>query len=147
MVSVHRFLGTTRFFRLIAAATTGCAMLVSLGCGGDSGPERFDVSGKVTLDGGPLSSGQIVFEPDATAGNSGPSGYADIVDGEYDTANAKGTVGGAQIVRITGESAGANLRIREYQTTVDLGSESSTQDFNVPREAAETFDPSSVPAA
>jgi hypothetical protein len=146
MVTNDKSVDTTRFLRSIAAVTAACAMLVSLGCGGQSGPKRFDVTGKVTLDGSPLTSGQVIFEPDAAAGNRGPAGYAEIDNGEYNTAKGKGTVGGAHIVRIRGES-GANLRIREYETRVDLGSQSSTQDFDVPGNVAETFDPSSVPAA
>jgi hypothetical protein len=145
MVFRDGFSGRPKFLRSIVAAAVACAMLITMGCG-ESGPKRFHVSGKVTLDGSPLSSGQVVFEPDATAGNRGPTGYAEIVNGEYDTAkNGKGTVGGAHIVRIMGESA--NLRTREYQTKVDLGSQSSTQNFDVPGDAAEKFDPSSEPPA
>ena len=51
------------------------------GCGGSG----HRISGKVTLDGKPVPAGKIYFIPDTAKGNSGPTRYADIVDGAYDT--------------------------------------------------------------
>jgi hypothetical protein len=120
-----------------------------IGCdGGGSGPERFDLSGAVNFDGKPVPFGQIVFEPDSSAGNSGPQGFAEIRDGKYDTkAGGKGTVGGAHVIRITGsegesrdENNPAEVLFSDYETTADLPKEDSTKDFDVPPDAA-TFGP------
>ena len=54
-----------------------CPALV--GCG-PSGPVTYEVSGKITLDGKPVSSGEIVFR---TADGSAASWAGRIVDGRY----------------------------------------------------------------
>ena len=44
-----------------------------LGCsGGRDGPERFELNGKVTVDGVPVLSGMLAISPDTKKGNSGP---------------------------------------------------------------------------
>ncbi len=128
---------------LVAIAFAGLLIYCS-GCGGGGdGPERFDVSGKVTFNGNAVPAGQIVFEPDAEAGNSGPAGHATISEGAFDTAtDGRGTVGGPHIVRITGlsgpaDSAGIKPLFREYQTKADLEKKASTASFDVPASAAE----------
>ena len=90
--------------------------------------------------------GQIVFEPDRSAGNSGPQGFAEIRDGKYDTTTGKGTVGGVHIVRISGYEGGAAGGVSEegsetegsatelfagFQTNADFPKEASTMDFAV----------------
>ena len=82
-------------------------MLV-LGCSGSSGPPRYPVEGSVTYDGKPVPAGQIVFEPDSTAGNQGPASYATIDHGRFATPRGKGTVGGPHRVRITGTDGQAS---------------------------------------
>ncbi|VAX39908.1 hypothetical protein MNBD_PLANCTO02-1801 [hydrothermal vent metagenome] len=82
-----------------------CATLFITGCGGgaEKGPERFDVSGTVTFEGKPVYRGTIIFSPDATKGNSGPQGAAEITEGKYNTSKkGKGIVGGAHIITIKG---------------------------------------------
>ena len=116
------------------------------GCGGPSGPATYDLSGNVTLDGKPVPGGQIVFEPDRTAGNSGSQGFAEIRDGKYDTTTGRGTVGGAHIVRISGHEGGpaggaseagsetegsVTALFSDFQTKADLPKEPSTMDFEV----------------
>jgi hypothetical protein len=55
-----------------AAVLTVCAGLLAAGCGGPP-PEKFvTVSGRVTVGGKPLSTGQIGFVPDESAGNPHP---------------------------------------------------------------------------
>jgi hypothetical protein len=76
--------------RLLFAA----ALLALLGC---SGPPRTTVSGKVTFDGQPLASGQIVFEPQGT----GRLGIAQISAGAYTMPAEHGPTAGAYVVRIT----------------------------------------------
>ena len=125
--------------------------VVLAGCG-ESGPTRQRVSGKVTFDGKPVPAGQIVFEPDASAGNKGPAGSADISDGQYDTQAAGiGTVGGAHLVRITGlegkptGDARVNPLFNTYETKVDLGQGPATKDFDVPASAAQGMKLSNEP--
>ena len=78
------------------------ALALLAGCGGQSGPPRFDLSGTVTYDGKPVPAGYIVFEPETAAGNSGPGSQADIRDGKYSTLPGRGTIGGPHLVRIFG---------------------------------------------
>ena len=127
----------------LAAILAGC---------GDKGPARLRVSGKVNFDGKPVPAGQIVFEPDAAAGNNGPAGFAEITDGQYDTKKAgTGTVGGPHHVRITGldgkpaGTATVNPLFNTYETKVDLGKSESTQDFEVPASAAQGLKPNTEP--
>lgn len=122
---------------IVALGTVG---LLS-GCGGgDSGPERYELSGTVQFQGKPVPAGQIVFEPDSSKGSSGPQGVAEIRDGQYDTRNGgRGTIGGPHVVRITGydrisldEMHPAKALFSEYKTTVDLSTQDGTYDFTVP---------------
>ncbi|MCG6157954.1 hypothetical protein [Rubinisphaera margarita] len=73
-----------------------------VGCGGSS-VDIYDYSGTVTYKGQPITYGQIEFVPDAEGGNTGPKGYAEIVDGKYDTGTApgKGVTGGPYLALIT----------------------------------------------
>ena len=77
-----------------------CVLLSSLvcaGCGGPDGPERHAVSGKVTLDGKPLDSGHIQFEPQ---GEPNISGGAVIKDGQYAVPEDQGLPAGKYRIRI-----------------------------------------------
>jgi hypothetical protein len=85
------------------------ALSAMLGCG--SQPARTYVSGKVTFDGEPVKSGQIVFEP------LGPGrvGIAQIAEGAYSMPAERGPSPGKYIVRITanrptGQQASAAMR-------------------------------------
>ncbi len=120
---------------------------LTLGCGGDKGTR---VSGTVTFDGKPVPTGKIYFMPDGTKGNSGPTGYANIKDGKYDTAapGSRGVTPGPNKVTIegtdpsappAGETSGdvtSTLLFTGYETTADLPEAASTKDFDVPPEAA-----------
>ncbi len=118
-------------------------LISAAGCGSD-GPPRYDLSGTVTFDGKPIPAGTIVFQPDTSAGNSGPQGTAEIRDGKFDTANAgKGTVGGAQVVRIRGldhlaesENDPVKELFPEYELKADVPKENGTMNFEVPADAA-----------
>lgn len=120
----------------MAACLAYCA-----GCNSSSGPEKFTVSGQVLIDGDPVPRGEVSFAPDPDKGNSGPGSVAKIVDGRYSTAESKGVVGGAYIVRIvafdgvpTEDSVdGTPLTKSSYKVEVDLPTESSTRNFEIPK--------------
>jgi hypothetical protein len=108
------------------------------GCG--SGARTYHLSGSITFQGKPVPTGTIVFEPDPTAGNSGPSGYAKIKDGHYDTreADCQGIVGGPHLVRIAGRDGiprGELLNglplFPEQTLTEDFPKANGTKDFEV----------------
>lgn len=92
------FPGCHRFVWAVVFAT------VSLGCGGDPGPKTYRVSGIVQYDNKPVPYGSIQFLPDSSKSNSGPMGYAVILDGKFDTkaAGGRGVVGGPHQVIVTG---------------------------------------------
>jgi hypothetical protein len=129
------------------AAVAACLFC---GCGGEDG---YHVSGKVTFDGKPVPAGMIYFTPDGAQNNEGPTGYAAIVDGEYDTSadGGKPVAGGPMIVRIDGNDPTVKAQpapgdtsgevlvqtlFPTYETTADLPKDDTTQDFDVPAEAA-----------
>ena len=132
--------------------------LVSLaslvGCGGNN---TVRVSGKVTFQGKPVPSGKIYFMADGSKGNTGATGFATIVNGEYDTAaeGGSGVTPGPVNVAIDGfdptaapdkpKKAGKNedaeqptvkLLFAQYATSFDVPSSASTKDFDVPADAA-----------
>lgn len=137
---------TTPVIRFGGLALVAAVGLV-IGCG-EAGPDRYDVSGKVTFQGQPVPAGQIVFEPDPTAGGRGPAGYAQIDDGQYSTrSSGKGPVAGPHIARITGLSAkptdpnsesGPPPLFVDYEVKVELSADKPVHDFAVPAEAAQT---------
>ncbi|MFO1002071.1 MAG: hypothetical protein U0936_17185 [Planctomycetaceae bacterium] len=131
-----------------------CLITIVLGCGGESGHR---ISGKVTFAGAPVSSGMIYFTPDGAKGNSGQSGFAKIVNGEFDTAKEGGkpTIGGPSIVRIDGFDPAGTVQPAKgdtsgevllkplfptYEIASDLPKGEGTQDFAVPAEAAKRVD-------
>jgi len=123
---------------LIALAFSHLLAASFVGCGGE---RTYNVSGAVTFKGKPVPAGHIVFEPDASAGNSGPPAFATIKDGHYDTRilDGHGAVGGPHLVRIHGRdgiSRGELLNglplFRDYDGKVDLPKADAKQDFEVP---------------
>ena len=129
----------------------GCGVLAGLlllvGCKGDSGPARYDLTGKVTYNGEPVPAGYILMEPDKSKGNDGPGANADIKDGVYKTRPKQGAVGGPHILSVSGfdgkpQGLGpghnpmgkplfANVRV-----TVDLPKDASIYDIVVPTQQA-----------
>ena len=125
---------------LVAAALS----LFVAGCG-PSGPPSYRRSGAVTFNGKPVPLGKVYFEPDVAAGGSGASGFADIVDGRYDTGRGgQGSPNGPMIVRVTGYSDENKDAISgygrplfaEYQTKADMPAAASEFDVEVPASAA-----------
>jgi hypothetical protein len=97
----------------------------------------YRVSGAVTYSGKPIPKGLIFFDPTT----DGPQGFANIVDGKYDTARlGKGVRGGSYVVRVNGfdgkeanEAPFGQGLFPEYTGTTDLPQEDSTYDLDVPR--------------
>jgi len=96
------------YSKLLSIAAFSAAAVVLAGC--EKEEKLFEVSGTVTYDGKPVPMGAIHFDPDASKGGTGQSGFANIHDGKFDTAEkGKGIRGGAYIVRINafdGKTAG-----------------------------------------
>jgi hypothetical protein len=127
---------------MIRIQSAAVALLIPLavvlaGCGGE---KSYHLSGTVSFQGKPVPAGHIVFEPDASAGNSGPAAFAKIKDGHYDTRilDGRGTVGGPHLVLIHGRDGiprGELLNglplFRDYNTKVDLPKANGKQDFEV----------------
>jgi hypothetical protein len=113
-------------------------------CGCSSQSKGFAVSGTVTFKGQPVPAGRVYFDPDPATNPHSPQGFADIVDGQYDTARSgRGTPGGAFTVRIEGFDGRATaafpygqLLFDDYQEKVELPAEDTRKDFNVPATAA-----------
>jgi hypothetical protein len=123
--------------------------VLAAGCGPGGGPRRYRVRGTVTYQGDPIPAGMVVFEPDTSQGNSGPQGFAPLVDGRYDTAaGGRGAVGGPHLVRITGfdgvplddDAPSGQPLFNVYETTVDLPEESMTLDFDLPGPESEAME-------
>ena len=89
-----------------------CWLLLGIciaGCGGDSGPERAVVFGKVTLDGAPVTEGSIAFIP--MGQTTGPTAGASIQAGEYRTPAGTGPVLGSHRVEITAYKTGQRREV------------------------------------
>ena len=140
------------------APVLACAF--ALGCGDG---KTVRVSGEVKFKGQPVPAGKIYFIPDTSAGHTGPTGYADIKDGKYDTDAPGGrrAHSGPVIVAIEGidpnappekpkegekgekgeksevsaESTG-KLLFPRYETKFDVPTSAATKDFEVPADAA-----------
>jgi len=108
-------------------------------------PEMFAISGKVTFNGNPVPRGEIFFQPDADAGNSGPASTAIIEDSKYSIDRTRGILGGAYTIRISGfeapggqravlpEEFGAPL-FKEYAIKQELSKGTTELNFDVPAE-------------
>lgn len=128
--------------------------LCAVGCGGG---KTVRVSGKVTFGGKPVPSGKIYFMADGSKGNTGATGFADIVNGEYDTSADGGsgaTPGPVKVVidgfdptaspdkpKKTGptedvEQPTVKVLFAQYETAFEIPSSTTTKDFDVPASAA-----------
>jgi len=123
-------------------------VVLCMGCG----QEGNRISGMVTFDGKPVPAGKIYFTPDSSKGNSGPTGYADINNGAYDTnlPGGRGAHSGAMIVAIegidpgtaptsgegSGEDVTATVLFARHEMNFDIAPGDTVQDIEVPLEAA-----------
>jgi hypothetical protein len=127
--------------------------LIAVGCGGNSGPPRTHVSGKITFKGESVPAGKVYFNPDASKGNTGVQGFATIKQGAYDTrATGEGAAGGPTVVLLEGfdgvakENLPLGMPLFKWDVRLELPKEGpAAQDFEVPAEAADrvskTIDP------
>jgi len=83
-------------------------VLALVGCGGEKGPQRASIRGKVTFDGAPVGRGMIVFLP---ADGNGPSSGAEIKEGAYTIPESTGPVAGAHRVEITATREGGSQTV------------------------------------
>lgn len=124
------------------------AIVLFAGCGGSEGPQRYRVSGAVTLNGEPIPAGVITFEPDSSKGHTGPQGVATIRNGKFDTNDSgRGVIGGPHLIRIQGASAegdsgdpqsadpsnpsSVTVLVDNYTTEVELPQADATHDFAI----------------
>ena len=76
-----------------------CGLLLVIGCngGGDSGPQKYAISGSVSVDGSPITEGEILF---IKLGENGSRAAGAIVEGKYEIPAESGAVPGEQVVEI-----------------------------------------------
>lgn len=145
-------ISVTPLARRGATAAVAAIALLALGCG--PGSKGYRVTGKVTFQGKAVPAGKVYFIPDSAKGNNGPTGYADIVDGTYDTgaSGGHGFVGGPVVIAVegldpaakgakadkgdtSGETTVKSLFPR-YELATELPREATTKDIDVPADAA-----------
>jgi hypothetical protein len=86
--------------RIVVVIAALIMLATSAGCA-SRGPERFEVSGTVTLDGAPLADGDILFRPQP--GTQAPTVSGRIASGEFDIPAEQGPLAGSYTVAITAE--------------------------------------------
>lgn len=128
--------------RLTCIATL--LLAAAIGCGGGPGYGE-PLRGKVTFDGQPVATGDVILEPNSAKGNSGPGTIARITDGRYETPAGKGIVGGEYSVTIRGydgkedpntEAAAnspGNALFPAYRTEINLPGDGTEVDFEIPK--------------
>lgn len=85
--------------RVWVSAFSCCLALSFLAGCGEAGGERCSVKGSITLNGVPIETGTIVFEPQ---GQGGARGGASIKNGEYEIPIEREMWAGSFVVRVTG---------------------------------------------
>ena len=142
MVGIHQHSYCQRLVGIWRVAAALALWSLITGCGGDSGPKRYELSGEATVEGQPIPVGYIMFTPDTKAGNRGPGTHAEIKEGRYRTEPDRGTAGGPHVVVVSGfdgkpfqegpqiNSMGKPL-FADASFHVDLPNEASTKDFEV----------------
>lgn len=83
----------------LLSAITCLSLLLLAGCTRSDGIVRCEVRGVVTVDGGPLKTGQVALVP--LEGTAGPSVGAEIVGGRFHIGEKQGPVPGRYQVQIS----------------------------------------------
>jgi hypothetical protein len=106
------------------------------GCGSNP-PAAFHYSGEAHFDGRPIASGEAVFTPNIAKGNSGPSGFAIIRNGRFETRAEEGRpcAAGPATVRIHAKPRSDGSVTCEYETEVDLPTGGGELKFEIPASA------------
>lgn len=113
------------------------------GCSKADPFERTHLSGKVTLDGAPVVSGEVILTPDSDQGHSGPAVVIPIKQGTYQSARGNSPVAGATLVRINGfgDAAGPTSPdgvpipiVNGYETRIDIPQGKGVFDFELKKE-------------
>lgn len=127
------------------------------GCGQDTGPQRYEVSGTVTYEGKPVLKGFVYFSPDTEQNNKGPGGGAAIDQGKFKTEPGKGVVGGAHVIRVVGydgvaavvegeQLADGKPLFTPYFMKVDFPKKAHVLDITVPQGGGKFSESVAVPA-
>lgn len=117
----------------------GLMLIVVVGCSSSS--NEVNLMGRVVLDGRPVPAGFIIFDPDLKSGNDGLQGYAEIVNGVYDTSKSrKGITGGKYIARVNGfeppqGGQGPQVLFRDFQQPIEVSGDGTAHNIEVPAEA------------
>lgn len=88
------------YIKLVSRFALTVAIVAFLGCGGGDGLPRQAVSGKVTLDGQPLDSATVSFQPTAGSGEV-TSAAATVSAGAFSISAADGLVPGKYRVSVS----------------------------------------------
>ncbi len=75
-------------------------LILAAGCGSSPDlPDRAKVHGTVTLDGTPLNTGTVVFEPDGSKGAKGPPAFGQIdAKGHYELTTDRASPGDGAVI-------------------------------------------------
>ncbi|MCG6157020.1 hypothetical protein [Rubinisphaera margarita] len=97
------------------------------GCGGDSGPSRVPVSGKITVDGNPIELAQIEFRPNVGKGDitNAPTAFGYVKNGEYSIPEVTGAIVGehdvtVRVVEPSEEEEDEETVVGEFRTTATV---------------------------
>jgi hypothetical protein len=113
-ISMNKSFAKVQGTHFLSAMGVLCVAVVLFGC---SKSNRMRVFGTVTWKGQPVPCGVIQFSPDSSKpGVKGPTGFAFIVDGKYDSSAtaSKGCMPGPHIVSISGADGKNRSRSRKY---------------------------------
>lgn len=121
-------------------ACVALALLAFSGCSRPDGPTRFNVSGKLTLNGKPCPLGTLVFAPNTSKGGSGPGAFAKGEHGVYKTTPGRGVTAGPHTVEIaafdgipnTSSLEGNPLTTKVYTAEIEIPARDCELDFDVP---------------
>lgn len=79
---------------------TLASLLLLVGCGGSSGPERYEVNGTVSIDDEPLPAANIQFIPQTDDIANAPTAVGYVKDGSFRIVSTVGPIAGIQDVEI-----------------------------------------------
>jgi hypothetical protein len=117
-------------------------LVAAVGCGGGDSQERHRVSGRITFAGQPVNFGEVLFTPDASKGNSGAQGIANIVNGRYDTqgSRAPGVASGPVVVRVTALADANGKLLCEHEFPLEVSKGGMEHDIEIPADAGKASD-------